>query len=98
MTVGYRQPYVRRGNTAQRIALSRFQRNREHSGKWSDKRGSNPQPPAWEAGALPIELLSHEEKQESYCNWVPTQERRPCLFWRPSPCPVGAQSRFIWSW
>ncbi len=25
--------------------------------KWSGKRGSNPRPPAWEAGALPTELL-----------------------------------------
>ena len=26
---------------------------------WSGKRGLNPQPPAWKAGALPIELLPH---------------------------------------
>ena len=26
---------------------------------WSGKRGSNPQPSAWEADALPIELLPH---------------------------------------
>lgn len=26
---------------------------------WSDKRGSNPRPAAWEAAALPTELLSH---------------------------------------
>ena len=25
---------------------------------WSDKRGSNPRPSAWEANALPTELLS----------------------------------------
>lgn len=29
---------------------------------WSGKRGLNPQPPAWKAGALPIELLPHNRR------------------------------------
>ena len=29
--------------------------------EWSGKRDSNPRPPAWEASALPTELLPHEE-------------------------------------
>ena len=29
---------------------------------WSARRNSNPQHPAWRAGALPFELLAHEMK------------------------------------
>ncbi len=30
---------------------------------WSEKRGSNPRPSAWEADALPTELLSHNNRK-----------------------------------
>ena len=31
--------------------------------KWSGRRDSNPQPSAWKADALPIELLPHRNKK-----------------------------------
>ena len=34
---------------------------------WSDRRGSNPRPLAWEAKALPTELLSHRFFLLSLC-------------------------------
>lgn len=43
---------------------------------WSDRRASNPQPPAWQAGALPVELLPHKDCLHSL---VP----------RPTAYPIG---------
>ena len=33
--------------------------------KWSSRRGSNPRPPPWQSGALPVELLPR--KQDAVC-------------------------------
>ncbi len=65
--------------------------------KWSGKRDSNPQPPAWKASALPIELFPHSGKimvgakgfepstpcSQSRCanQTALRPERRLCCFW-----------------
>lgn len=46
---------------------------------WSERRVSNPQPPAWKAGALPIELLSLKsfKTMRHHCcgpGWIRTTE------------------------
>lgn len=52
--------YPRRSEACRQTALRRPKKSPRHRGLfWSGRRDSNPRPPAWEAGALPTELLPH---------------------------------------
>jgi hypothetical protein len=47
----------------------RFKENTETRAQtscWSGKRGSNPQPSAWKADALPVELFPHKTGEAAY--------------------------------
>ena len=65
-----------------------------YASKWSGKRGSNPQPTAWKAVALPIELLPHSKVIKlKFQKWWEEQDsnlRRLCqrIY---SPPPLAAQ-------
>ena len=72
------------------------------SGVVSGKRGSNPRPPAWEASALPTELLSQGYHLSRYpdsnrgpthyeCVALPTEPYRPCRTFESSLSKFGCK-------
>ena len=58
-----------------RRVARQFHVGRTRSGEWSGRRGSNSRPSAWEADALPTELLPLGRRSESSAGVAPLQQR-----------------------
>ena len=62
----------------QKPGLSVYYYNERELSLWTDRRDPNPQPPAWQAGALPVELLPDIRERRgallSPCIYIITQK------------------------